>query len=157
MSKNQPLILAALLAVISISGCSTAKAPEPIASTTPETIAPSPTSSPETSPSPTEAAKPAKDSNIGKVDATGTTVVVDVPDNPVCDPETTQTTKEVFETCLIESLTFVQASNVIGFKGELVSQAGTTEIRKWTARGDGVIFATFSDGKLVSKSQSNLE
>jgi hypothetical protein len=149
---------AALLALIgAISGCSATKTPEPLASATPEAIAPVATPTPEAVASPTEAATPASDSNIGKVDETGTTVVVDVPDDEVCRAKTVSVKKAVFETCLIGGLTFVQVSNVFGYKGVLLSQSGTTEVRKWTSGSEGVVLGTFRDGKLVGKSQVNLE
>ncbi|MEP1057638.1 MULTISPECIES: hypothetical protein [Cyanophyceae] len=148
MGFYQKLSIAVL--VVALSGCSGSS---PKSSTPAASVPPSPTPSPSTSPS--IAANP--NSNIGKADAQGTTVTVDVPDSPLCDPETTQTTKEVFETCLIEDLTFVQASNVIGFKGELASQSGATEIMQWDLGKDSqIITAVFQDKKLKSKSQVNL-
>jgi hypothetical protein len=150
---------AVLLALLgAVNGCSATKALEPLASTTPEAIAPAatPPPEPEDVASLTDTATPASDSNIGKVDETGTTVVVDVPDDEVCRPKTVSITKAVFETCLIDGLTFVQVSNTIGFEGNLVSQSGNTQIRRWS-NGGKILLGTFRNGKLVSKSQVNLE
>ena len=157
MHKKQPLWwAAALLAHLgAVHGCSATKVPAPIASTAPEMIAPSPTLSPGVVASPT-GATPANDRNMSKVDATGTTVVVDVPADEVCHSKKMSLTKAVFEACLINGLTLVQVSNVIGDEGDLVGHSGNVQIRRWM-NVEKILFCTFRDGKLISKSQVNLK
>lgn len=105
------------------------------------------------------ASQPNANSDIGKTDARGIVITTDTPDAPLCHPAYYQVKKEVFETCLVDGMTFVQVSNAIGYEGVLVSQSGNTEIMRWQAGADNerMIIGTFRDGKLVSKSQVGLD
>jgi hypothetical protein len=95
-------------------------------------------------------------SNIGKVDQTGTTIMVDMPNHPSCSREYVSVKLDTFENCLIEGLTYVQVANVLGYRGELQAKSGDTEIWQWNDGSGKYLSATFFDGKLVSRSQIGL-
>ena len=98
------------------------------------------------------------DSKIGMPDNNGvvpTVVTVDAPNDPKCKPKYTQIVLPVFQDCLVEGLTFSQVSNVFGMAGKLQSQTGKVALYQWSDHG-GVAIVQFTDGHLVSKSQSGL-
>lgn len=117
---------------------------------------------PEMQPSETAIASPSPsvspsnpNSAIGKTDQFGVVVKIDIPSFPECQRKYQSVEKDTFEKCLIEGLTFVQTSNIIGFAGDLSSKSGTYEVRQWS-NGMKIITASFKDGYLISKSQVGL-
>ena len=95
-------------------------------------------------------------SNIGKVDDNGVTATVDVPKAPACLRKTVSVKMDTFEQCLPDELTYVQAANVLGYRGRLQTKAGNTEIWQWND-GDGKYLSiVFDNGKLKSKTQVGL-
>jgi hypothetical protein len=96
-------------------------------------------------------------SNIGKVDENGITAAIDVPKNPVCSRKYVSVKLDTFETCLIDGLTYVQVANVLGYRGTLQAKSGNREIWQWNDGSGKYLTATFSGGKLISKSQIGLE
>jgi hypothetical protein len=94
-------------------------------------------------------------SNIGKIDQNGITVIVDKPSDPACSRTYVSVELDTFQNCLITGLTYVQVANILGYKGTLGAVNGNTEVWQWNGR-EGTMIATFIDGRLVSKSQSGL-
>jgi hypothetical protein len=94
---------------------------------------------------------------IGQKDGQGFEITVDTPENPACQAKTVSVTMAVFETCLVNGMTYIQVSNIIGFAGEIMADSGTAKLYSWSGRGGSVITANFLSGKMFSKSQSGLQ
>lgn len=93
--------------------------------------------------------------DVGKIDQNGIAVVVDKPDHPACSRNYVSVQLDTFQHCLVEGLTYVQVANILGYQGTLGAEAGGSEVWQWNGR-EGVLTATFSGGRLVSKSQAGL-
>lgn len=90
---------------------------------------------------------------IGQVDEMGVTATVGTPQAEPCKRKYASIKMDTFTECMVDGLTYVQVANMLG-RGTMASKAGNTEIWQWS--NNGVITASFVDGKMVSKSQSGL-
>ena len=99
-----------------------------------------------------------KDPNslIGQKDQFGTVAITDVPKLPECSRKFVSVKLDTFQSCIIDGLTYVQVANTLGYAGQLQAESGNSAIYKWNG-SDGVVMASFVDGRLVSKSQSGLQ
>jgi hypothetical protein len=139
MKISKPLLLILIVSsIFLVSACSSNNSVTPIAS-------------PDTS---TASVDPS--SNIGKADQNGVTVTVDVPKAPACLRTFVSVKMDTFEQCLPDGLTYVQVANVLGYRGTLQTQSGSTEIWQWNGR-EGSLSIVFDNGKLKSKAQAGLQ
>lgn len=95
-------------------------------------------------------------SYVGQKDQFGAVVVVDVPKLPECSRSFVSVKLDTFQNCLVDQLTYVQVANALGYPGRLQAESGDSQIWRWSGR-DGVVMASFVNGRLVSKSQSGLQ
>jgi hypothetical protein len=103
-----------------------------------------------------QAAQPKDPSSvIGRVDEFGVTVIMDKPNHPACSRKFVSVKLDTFENCLVPGLTYVQVANILGYKGTLGAESGSSQVWDWND-GSGVLMAKFENGRLVSKSQSGL-
>ena len=117
MKISKPLLLIIIFSsTFFVSACSSNNSVKPI-------------SSPDTS-----AAQIDPSSNIGKADQNGVIVSVDLPKAPACSRTYVSVKMDTFEQCLPDGLTYVQAANVLGYRGTLQTKSGNTEIWQWNGR-----------------------
>jgi hypothetical protein len=84
-------------------------------------------------------------------------IEIDVPKDEACQREYVSVTRDTFERCLIEGLTYVQVANTLGYRGELQAQSGSMEIWQWNGGTGKYLSATFMNGRLTSKAQIGLD
>jgi hypothetical protein len=58
--------------------------------------------------------------------------------------------------CFPEGTSYIQMSNVIGWKGEMTASSGGNASYVWKS-GEGILAATFVDGKLAAKTSQGLK
>ncbi len=140
MKISKPLLLIIIFSsTFFVSACSSNNSVKPI-------------SSPDTSAAPIDPS-----SNIGKADQNGVTVTVDLPKAPACSRTHVSVKMDTFEQCLPDGLTYVQAANVLGYRGTLQTKTGSTEIWQWNDGEGKYLSIIFDSGKLRSKSQAGLQ
>jgi len=75
----------------------------------------------------------------------------------VCNLSYSAVTIAIYEKCINPGLSYIQVSNIFGFKGTSVSESGSIAIYTWGSVEGGLVTATFESDKLTSKSQVKLK
>ena len=78
------------------------------------------------------------------------------PANPTCTRRYVALDLDIYSQCILDGMSFVTVSNIIGFAGTPVSASGNATVFRWKYN-DGVMMATFVDDRLTAKAQSGLE
>jgi hypothetical protein len=85
-----------------------------------------------------------------------TVAAVGKPANPTCTRRYVALDLDIYTQCILDGMSFVTVSNIIGFPGTPVSSSGNAASFQWRY-DDGLMMATFVDDRLVSKAQTGLE
>jgi hypothetical protein len=80
---------------------------------------------------------------------------VEKPALPACSRKRAALDLEIYDQCILEGMTFVTVSNIIGFPGTPVSSSGDTTIYQWRYN-DTYMTVSFVNNKLTGKSQIGL-
>lgn len=75
----------------------------------------------------------------------------------VCNLSYSALIKAMYEKCLLEGMGYISMSNLIGWAGEEISRSDDTVIYKWGSGEQGILTATFVNGRLTAKSQMGLK
>lgn len=74
----------------------------------------------------------------------------------VCNLSYSALIKAMYDSCFSEGITYIAMSNIIGWAGEENSRSGDTGVYSWSSE-QGILTATFTNGRLTAKSQSDLK
>lgn len=83
-------------------------------------------------------------------------VLPEVPNHPACNRKYVSVKLDTFQNCLVDGMHYIQVANILGYAGTLQAQSGETEIWQWNNGDGGFLSASFSNKKMVSKSQVSL-
>ena len=75
----------------------------------------------------------------------------------ICNLSYSALTMKIYQECIKDGMSPIQVSNTLGWAGTKTSSSGSTVIYTWKNQRDGMMTVTFTNNRLVSKSQIGLE
>lgn len=75
----------------------------------------------------------------------------------VCNLPYSALIRAMYEQCFSDGMSYIQVSNIVGWKGEEITRTGSSTIYQWRDGDGGSMTFTFDNDRLVSQSQTGLK